>query len=436
MTDAFDPLGHLHPLNRVEQDFNDPEFRPLPYPQMPDPRHTLPKLTPEMEAEQRAAMAAHEQYLAETYRLYPTLSDFMKHVYDEFVAGRSHDRVYMPRRVAAPGGYHAHKSVAGQLYTTMFEIASKDRKHQAIMPTEVTAASVMYRVLDAAVPIYYVGDEFIRAVAATELPKDFTLQDLHFPMPGQVFAFPTAFMKEYTGRDISYVFAADFDGGEYVCPAALRFTDSYINKIIKAPATLAWQFHSYRQGAIESFVSGFWKKDPIDFALTHYGYTDYTYGPEERVNKDRDVTVLVNALMFKLLVVLETRPALVENGGISRPAKVCKRTGNVEQTELWSPNLIGFKYKATRHAAMPGDAGHHASPQWHWRKGHFTHQRVGSLKSPDFVSIATLPKREDNEVDWLKVPDEVRAAFWRSHKRLWLEPTLINFDEPEESKKQ
>ena len=41
----------------------------------------------------------------------------------------------------------------------------------------------------------------VRAVAATDLPHDFTLEDLHWPMPAMVVGFSALFMQEYLGRD-------------------------------------------------------------------------------------------------------------------------------------------------------------------------------------------------------------------------------------------
>ncbi len=88
-------------------------------------------------------------------------------------------------------------------------------------------------------------------------------------------------------------------------------------------------------------------------------------------------------------------------------------------------HIIGAKYRILRH---PG-TDTHASPKMHWRKGHLTHQRIGSAKATDFVAISSLPRREDGEIDWLAVPNETRCAFWRFHKRTWIEPTLVNLDE-------
>ena len=59
---------------------------------------------------------------------------------------------------------------------------------------------------------------------------------------------------------------------------------------------------------------------------------------------------------------------------------------------------------------------------------HRRHPKL-SAETTDFVAIGLLPRREDGEIDWLTVPEETRFAFWRSHKRTWIEPILVNFDD-------
>src|SRR5882724_8310725 len=65
-----------------------------------------------------------------------------------------------------------------------------------MLQTEITAHAILYEIIRYQVPIYYVADAFIRAVAATDLPKDFTLHDLHWPMPGLVLGFPIQFKDQ------------------------------------------------------------------------------------------------------------------------------------------------------------------------------------------------------------------------------------------------
>jgi hypothetical protein len=73
------------------------------------------------------------------------------------------------------------------------------------------------------------GEEFARAVAATDLPHDFTLDDLHWPMPGMVIAWPADFMRETVGRDICYVYAASMDAGDHSVATMPVFGDNFVS---------------------------------------------------------------------------------------------------------------------------------------------------------------------------------------------------------------
>ncbi len=64
---------------------------------------------------------------------------------------------------------------------------------------EIAAHVVAYQLIRYRVPIYFIDQQFVRAVAATNLPHDFTLNDLHWPMPAMVVGFPAQFMQEYLG---------------------------------------------------------------------------------------------------------------------------------------------------------------------------------------------------------------------------------------------
>jgi hypothetical protein len=194
---------------------------------------------------------------------------------------------------------------------------------------------------------------------------------------------------------------------------------------VATPDKVAFMFDAYSRKGLESWVSAYRKDDRVDEAVTKYAYTDYTFADAATVEADQQATQRVAALIFKLLVVLNTRPALVEPGGIDRSEKRHPKSGAITRSELWRANMVGAKYRVLR---QPGN-GTHASPKTHWRKGHLTHQRVGSIKANDFVAVSALPRREDGEIDWLKVPEEMRNAFWRSHKRTWIEPTLVKLDE-------
>jgi len=248
--------------------------------------------------------------------------------------------------------------------------------------------------------------------------------ELKWPLPAMVLGFPTKFMKEYTGRDICYVYAADLADGDHAPPSWLPDIFSFC-PTIKCPAKISFEFYSW-DGLAASFVTSYLKNDRLNDTVAKYGYTDYTNSPANQNADDKAITDRIGSLVLKLLLILNIRPAVVKAGQVVRKHKM--KHGK-SMGELWSANIIGANYKTRR---QPAGDGTQASPRWHYRRGHFTHQRIGSLGSPDFVSISTIPRREDGGFDWDKVSLDTHERFLRSHRRGWLDPILVNFDEPKE----
>lgn len=428
MTDTTQNKLNLHPFNMLSgelPDFKDPAWKPRSYPPKSELLPgTAPRLPPAMTEEEFKRAEADARVKAQV--MWPTMSDYCHFVYTKELVGSGLLEMLEPRKLAAPGGYASPKHVAVELYTGLSEIKFRIKHNIRIEPTEVTALLINYSLLKASIPVFYVSEDFIRAVAATELPGDFILDDLHWPMPAMALGIPLKFSQEFLGRDIGYIVTARLEEGTHSPPAWLPELPP-----ILCPAKVGFKFNSYVAGCMESFVTSWLTRDRVNEAGTKYAYTDYSGGDLVQVAQDAERSRKIGALLLKLLVVLNTRPGFVEHGSITRPAKVNKRTGAKEQSELWSPNIIGFKFKPQWQQAAQGT---HASPRFHWRKGHITHQRVGPLNSPDFVPVAAIPRISEGpntgEFDWLKAAPEVRAAFWRCHVRRWVEPVLINFEEP------
>ncbi|MHB8524111.1 MAG: hypothetical protein ACYDH9_25600 [Limisphaerales bacterium] len=273
-----------------------------------------------------------------------------------------------PRRILAPPGYHSTKGIAAGLFLLLSQGRLKDHLGRAHVPTEITAHGLAYQVIRHRVTTFFVGEDFVRAVAATDLPHDFTLDDLHWPLPGLVVGFPARFMQEYVGRDVCYIYAANCDAGDYHV-AALPGCPT----VIVPKSKVGWQFYAWANGKLESFVTSYFRGDQVDEAITNYGYTDYTGIKDPAgVEADHTATDRVSALMLKLLVVLNTRQTLVEYGRCERPPRF--KHGRLKQHELWSPNLIGWHYRPAQEAR---EGGTHARPRLHWRRGHVRNQPHG-----------------------------------------------------------
>jgi hypothetical protein len=313
-----------------------------------------------------------------------TVPEWLTAVYDHMDEWRL--ALLEPRKLVPPGGYHSPKCVAAGLDCILRVNERKTDIER--LPTEITAQSIVYRIINHRVPVYYVAEDFIRAVAATELPHDFTLADLHWPMPAMVIGFPLKFMTEYLGRETCYVYATEFDAGDHRCrflPATPFIT------IPKDKIAISW--YACVDGVLESFVSSYWKEDRIDEIIQKYDYTDYTGAEAIQIQEDKECCDRLSVLMFKLLVVLNTRPNLVESGTCLRSANTRK---GKSRSELWSPNIIGAKYRVLRERTEP--TGTHASPRLHWRRGHLRNQAHGPGRS--------------------------------LRKLAWIEPTLIGMREP------
>ena len=135
-----------------------------------------------------------------------TVPDWFKAIHERLDEWRL--ALLEPHKLVPPGGYHTPKCVAAGL-----DCILRINEHKTAIeriPTEITAQAIVYRIINHRVPVYYVAEDFIRAVAATELPHDFTLADLHWPMPAMVIGFPLRFMRDYLGTETCY-FPTDED---------------------------------------------------------------------------------------------------------------------------------------------------------------------------------------------------------------------------------
>jgi hypothetical protein len=297
-----------------------------------------------------------------SHAIWHSLSEWMLDEHARHLEGRPWQKVLEPRRIRPPGGYHTPKAVAATMSALFSNASMEQTLGLAMLQTEITAHAVLYEVIRYKVPIYYVADAFIRAVAAMDLPTDFTLHDLHWPMPGMVLGFPVRFMQEYLGRDVCYVYCADLAEGDREPPLELdRVPFVGQHWTVRTPDKVAFLFCAWSNAGLGSWISAYRKADRVDEAITKYAYTDYTFSDAAKVEADQETTRKMATLLFKLLVVLNTRPTLVEPGGIERSEKRHPKTGEITRSELWQANIIGAKYRILRH---PG-TGTHASPKMH-----------------------------------------------------------------------
>ena len=292
-----------------------------------------------------------------------TLPDWLTTIYEHIPPGRL--PILKPRILVPPGGYHSPNCIPAGLdvILTTNEIKTDAER----IPTEIAAQAICYEIINHHVPVYYLAEGFIRAIAATELPHDFTFADLHWPLDAMVLGFPVRFMQEYVGKEVCYVYVARFSQGEHSCPWF-----PVAPAVVMPQAKIALFWYACTTGRLESFVSSFWEQDKVDEAILKHGYTDYTNADQSKVAEDQECCDRVSALILKLLVVLNTRCNLVEPAVCLRAAR---RHKGKTRGELWSPNFIGRNYRVLHETTAP--VGTHATPRLHWRRGHLRNQAHG-----------------------------------------------------------
>ncbi len=325
-----------------------------------------------------------------------------------------------PRKTYAPDGHHSFKCVAGGVFRMLGDCLVRRRRQVPLAPTQISALSVCYRLAQEGVPVYYVDENFIQAVAQTDLPADFLLSEIKWPRDACVFSFPEQFMERYLGVKICYVWATSLDGSE-VKPPEWYDGPSILPGTLENPRPkVSWFFYHTMEGGVASGAASYFTDEPAATVIGKYGYTEYTEASYEVSMDNKRRMERLSALLLKLLLVYTTRPSFAQAGVREQPARVDRHTGRQVQKETWSPNFIGRGYRITLPAS-----GTHASPTMHVRRRHFAYVAVGKRGAPDFVSSASLPRSPDGEIDWTRVEPAVREAFTRQHRREWIDTMLV-----------
>lgn len=346
-------------------------------------------------------------------KLWPTMPKVMEAIYDSIPADLM--PVFEPKKRTGVGGYHSPKQTAAGLYMMISENAASLSQSEFVIPQRITAQAISYAVLNLGVPLYHVADHFARAVAGTELPKDLRIEELKWPLPALVFAFPVQFMKEYLGIETSFVYAAE----QQVSPLSSKHFPS-MPEIEATEAKVSWMWYAWTNGRLENFVSSYQMDRLAAVIAQDFDYHDWTGASQDVISQNKAAVDKVSLLMLKLLCVLNWRDGLITPERVERPERIKK---GEKRPALWSPNYIGLNYR--RPAKAP--EGTHASPGVHTRIAHWSYQVIG--KREDFVPVASLPRTQDGYIDWERVGDETKQKFWRSHKRIWIDHMVVGLQD-------
>lgn len=267
---------------------------------------------------------------------------------------------FYPRKYAAPGGYSSPKAPACVFCVSMLGAMMLKQKHGAaaidVDPVLNNVAAISERLSDLWMPTYWVGKELAQAALETEPPHDLKPADLQMPLDAMTFMLPLGTLVSPDGEDCSWVSVALGEGhinkqkSLAICTGS-RAGASYMAQI-KEDQTLA---------AHDS---------------THSGEFHPFYGEMGELGQDdKSFSRKFIRVAVTLLMLMTARPNLVET-----PTKLNApppSTGKAAR-KLATPNWIGRTYRVARAESAGGT---HASPNVHWRRGHWRHQAHGPRNS-------------------------------------------------------
>jgi len=293
-----------------------------------------------------------------------------------------------PRNITPPGGFANPRFYA----ITMRSAIQVAYNSELDMVPHLTSYICALKMLEMRVPTYFIRSEFAQAVAQTEPPQDLKFSDIKWPLDAMLFVLPTQFVLKYFGYFCPFMGICRAIPGIY--PDCLKLP------IMEHPLMLFNKLQSdgekvmsvlpvlgstdmpteytmcYRMQDTVTDAQAYEMSDATYFEEQEFGTpqgtgADYPSGEAENIFRKK-----MNAYIFKLMLAITARPGIVKVGEQTR--KQSEKHGRIREA-LWSPNTIGWEYRAERTRSL-GD-GTHASPRLHWRRGFMRNQPYGPKSS-------------------------------------------------------
>lgn len=293
-----------------------------------------------------------------------------------------------PRTILPPNGYLSPKlyavSMVGLMYSAQTE-ADKQRigetlsseAFESISKHDPASLLLAAKLAELQVPTYFVAEEFLCAVAATEPPKEGTLKGLHWPMEAMLFVLPLDFMRSYLGRDVGFLAMSRQASGDCtVGKVTVRTVNErvlfHFPMVCKNGVPIDYRGAYGTDRSLADIEKAPFMHDPAEKKVEQELGADLITEEEEQ-----SMNMKMNALGIKLLLAMNARPDLVEHQQVATPGKPARQSRE-EVRPTYHPNVLGKGYRIVREGLPDGT---HASPRMHWRRGHMRRQRHGHGRS-------------------------------------------------------
>lgn len=294
---------------------------------------------------------------------------------------------FYPRIYENVGRYHSPRQCAAFFANMCFETATLGY-HRA-----PTAYRLLLPALEPmarrGMPMFFIAPDLLKAIQLTDFHDDIDWTTLKIPYEQGVFILPKGALTHQEDGDVAMIVWLRLKKG-MVYPAPLPslplpeigndafvilglclkngiWYDSVFNAEVRPTIRLHNMF--YREAGERTPES--MKFTNLDADLTNY---------------DEEFLEKLGVIVFGTFLAMNAKPELVEKGKLLK--RVVKAKDEVK--EFWSPNIIGPRYRLkrevpriNRYGKFAADqpkrdlGGTHASPRFHWRRGHWRNQAYG-----------------------------------------------------------
>jgi len=217
-------------------------------------------------------------------------------------------------------------------------------------------------------PFYLVSPNILKALLKTTPPKYWDRNEVKLGFPCIHFVLPKGVLKGDDGEDVAVMSISIVSPGDLLNLGIGLQSHSKEDRLLCTATSVTSQTNWYAFIPIEDGVIDLESK-----IETHKSKWDIGEDPAK-------VTVFTQGqlipLLLQLVMLFHLRPENVEEASFIKRVK-----GKHGQREFWTPRFLGRRY-----ALQSEVTGTHASPETHWRIGHYREQHYGKGN----VSIKTI----------------------------------------------
>lgn len=306
---------------------------------------------------------------------------------------------FYPRRFEIPAGYTSPKRLCAPALHAIWALSKYTSLEGAFVKSADTATQdspsarhafkICAELSRLSVPTYFVSRACMSALINTDLPKDFQLQELPWPMDAMVFVLPDGILKSPEG-DITLISVVRCQRGASFSMPWLRWdAPSLDERITTETLNQGDQDTVAILGLTETCRLYHWEC-PLDTTSIHdaqqvKAFGHFVGGEKQQVTTTEEEQFTTHSLSetaFQVILAMLAAPEMIEAGVLVREEKHKK---GKTQSALWRPNFFGRAYR--RYDEIVGSGGEaQGQRRVHWRRGHFRHQRFG----PGNASIRVL----------------------------------------------